>query len=125
MRTSDREQLSQELSEQLSNLKTRLENVLPEIEKDIRDLNDSEELMRKIIDDSQPYHEWIKEKLPPGIERPSTFDTHGLKFVLPEKMEELLRLIENWTVYGKIIEEQLKLHRKAMQDDIDRRVGNN
>ena len=124
MNATERKELSNQIREQLRELKTTLEVKLPIIRNDVQDLQESEELVNSATGESrkQPYDRGYT-RFPEGFTHPSDIDVHiGINLPLKKATETLESLLKNWILYGETIEKELKLHQKAIQQDIERRL---
>ena len=124
MNATERKELSNQIREQLRELKTTLDGKLPIIGNDVKYLEESEELVNRATGESRklPY-ERDSALFPEGFSRPSNIDVHtDIDMRFKHGIESLESLLKNWIIYGETVEKELKRHQQAIQQDIERRL---
>ena len=122
MNATDRKELAEEMRKQLHELKTTLETKLPIIRNDVKDLEESEELVKRATGQSlqQPFERQVI-RFPERFSRPSNIDPHtNIDGHFKSGIESLESLLTNWIIYGETIEKELKQYQQAIQQDIER-----
>ena len=110
MNATERKELSNQIREQLRELKTTLDGKLPIIGNDVKYLEESEELVNRATGESRklPY-ERDSALFPEGFSRPSNIDVHtDIDMRFKHGIESLESLLKNWIIYGETVEKELK-----------------
>ena len=124
MNTTERNELCKKLRKQLNELKITLEATLPRITNDIRDLKESQELVDRATGNSQksPYGT-ESDRFPIRFSGRPVEETNTKIFLsVQTDIRNLDSLLNDWEIYGKTIEEELRLNQQAIQQDIERRI---
>ena len=125
MKAKDRNELCEELSGAVHNLKEALDKCLPVIAEDIKSMDSPKQLLSLILLKSPRYDAWLDEVREEFGYRPPEAskifcepDISNLSN-LDEELQEFLNFLKNWVAYGNSIEKEFERRKQHLHDSID------